>query len=363
MKNKILSMLLALALILGLLAGCGPANSTPTGSVDTPPASSEPVSPSPSADPSPTPCASPELPTDYLDKVVDTSNDAGRLTVRYLKLVENFVYDSQTTNVGDCIIITSPEGLVTMIDCSNQKSFPEIDAYLKAMGIDHIDYFIMSHPHADHVGCFVELAKAYPIGHVYRNQQDYDSGTFQNILSYLNTNNIPQTILHDGDTFKIGEYLNFTVYGPVQEMEDAVTSDVVNTNNGSLAMRMTYGDSSFWFAGDTYVRGELAIVEKYGDAIQSDVIKMNHHGYDTSNHKDYVATLSPKVAISMHESMTSKTVALRHYVLGAVTLYTCMDGAVCVSTTGDGTYEVQTSLIRENTTCGEPAPDGHYSIQ
>lgn len=360
MKKRLLSVLLVIALVVSLLAGCGPAVSTPAEPVGDIPVSSAPVettSPTPSVEPMPA------EPADYTDLVLDTSNDVGRLTVRYLKLVENFVHDSEVTNVGDCTVITTPDGKSIMIDCSNQNSFPEIDAYLKAMGIDHIDVFIMSHPHADHIGCFVKLAEAYPIGQIYRNMQDYTSGTFQNILAYIDEYNIPTTILHDGDTFMVGEHVKFTVYGPVQELEDAITSDVVNTNNGSLAMRMTYGDSSFWFAGDTYVRGELAIVEKYGTEIDSDVVKMNHHGYDTSNHRDYVAALSPKAAISMHESMTSKTVALRYYTQGAVTLYTCMDGAVCVSTTGDGAYEVQTQYIRDNTTCGEPAADGRYSIQ
>ena len=360
MKKKLLSVLLAIALLVSLLAGCGPAATNPTEPAESLPVSSTPVettSPSPSVEPTP------EVPSDYTDVVLDTSKDAGRLTVRYFKLVENFKHDSEVTNVGDCTVITTPDGKVMMIDCSNQNSFPEIDAYLTAMGIDHLDAFVMSHPHADHIGCFVKLASKYPIGHVYRNMQEYHSGSFQNAMTFIKDNNIPMTILHDGDTFMLGEHVQFTVYGPVQELVDALTKDVVNTNNCSLAMRMTYGESSFWFAGDTYVRGELAIVDKYGDAIQSDVIKMNHHGYDTSNHKDYVATLAPKVAVSMHESMTSKTVALRHYVLGAVTLYTCMDGTVCVSTTGDGTYEVQTQLIRDNTTCGEPAPDGHYSVK
>ena len=360
MKKKLLSALLAIALLVSLLAGCGPAGSTPAEPSESVPVSSAPVetpSPSPSVEPTPA------EPADYTDLVLDTSKDSGRLTVRYLKLVENFKHDSDVTNVGDCTVITTPDGKIMMIDCSNQNSFPEIDAYLTAMGIDHLDAFVMSHPHVDHIGCFVKLASKYPIGHVYRNLQEYHSGSFQNAMAFIEDNNIPMTILHDGDTFMLGEHVQFTVYGPVQELVDALTKDVVNTNNCSLAMRMTYGESSFWFAGDTYVRGELAIVDKYGDAIQSDVIKMNHHGYDTSNHKDYVATLAPKVAVSMHESMTSKTVALRHYVLGTVTLYTCMDGTVCVSTTGDGTYEVQTQLIRDNTTCGEPAADGHYSVK
>lgn len=360
-KNRSLAILSA-ALCLSLLAGCGakpaPAASAPAASVPTAsiPAVSSPGDSAPAS-------SAPAEPADYTHLVLDTSDDAGKLTVRYLAMKATYVADGDKINVGDCSVYTSPEGLVMMVDCSNPASFPEIDAQLQAMGVEEIDIFVMSHPHADHIGCFAELAEHYPIHQLYKNEQEYTSGTYSRTMAAAEEHDIPVTILHEGDTFSFGDEVEVTVFGPTDKMEQNITAMVDTTNNGSLALRIAYGESSFWTAGDTYVPGEQAIVAAYGDAIQSDVIKMNHHGYETSNNKDYVEALAPKVAVSMHESMTSKTVALRHSTRGAETFYTCMDGTVRVSTTGDGTYDVQTQLVRTQTVYGEPAADGHYVIQ
>ena len=81
----------------------------------------------------------------YSSAVFDTQNDAGCLTVRYLALKETYRANDDKVNVGDCAVYTSPEGLVMMVDCSNPASFPEIDAQLKAMGVEKIDIFVMSH--------------------------------------------------------------------------------------------------------------------------------------------------------------------------------------------------------------------------
>ena len=350
-------MILALLLAATLLTGCGekrPAAASSAAASAPAASASDAVS---SAD------SAPEEEADYTDLVLDTSGDAGKLTAHYLAMEENCVLSGDKINVGDCAIYTSPEGLVMMIDCSNPASFPEIDTYLRALGIERIDIFVMSHPHADHIGCFAELADSYPIGQVYKNAHEYESGTYTAAMAAIEEHQIPLTVLHDGDSFMFGNDVEVKVYGPSAKMEEEISKDVNDANNGSLALRMTYGDSSFWSAGDNYMNGEQDIVANYGDAIQSDIVKMNHHGYDTSNSKNYVETLAPKVAVSMHESMTSKTVALRYSTRGAETFYTCMDGTVRVSTTGDGTYDVQTQYIRSQTVYGEPSGDGHYTIQ
>lgn len=362
MKKKRTSVILALVLAVSVLAGCGakePAAAS-SAAVSAPAASSQAAVSIPAA--SSSAASAPAEKADYTDLVLDTSADAGRLTVRYLALKENCVLGGDKVNVGDCTIYTSPEGLVMMIDCSNPVSFPEIDAYLQAMGIEKIDIFVMSHPHSDHIGCFSEVAAKYPIGQLYKNAHEYESGTYAAAMAAIEEHQIPVTVLHDGDSFMFGDEVEVKVYGPSAKMEEKISKDVNDTNNGSLALRMTYGDSSFWTAGDTYINGEQDIVAAYGADIQSDVVKMNHHGYDTSNNKDYVEALSPKVAVSMHESMTSKTVALRYSTRGAETFYTCMDGVVRVFTTGDGTYDVQSQYVRSQTVYGEPAADGHYTI-
>ena len=357
MKKKRTSVILALLLVATLLAGCGEKRSAAASSaaVSAPAASA--------SDAGFSAVSAPKEESDYTDLALDTSGDAGKLTARYFAMEENCVLSGDKINVGDCAIYTSPEGLVMMIDCSNPASFPEIDTYLRALGIERIDIFVMSHPHADHIGCFAELADSYPIGQIYKNAHEYESGTYTAAVAAIEEHQIPLTVLHDGDSFMFGNDVEVKVYGPSAKMEEEISKDVNDANNGSLALRMTYGDSSFWSAGDNYMNGEQDIVANYGDAIQSDIVKMNHHGYDTSNSKNYVEVLAPKVAVSMHESMTSKTVALRYSTRGAETFYTCMDGTVRVSTTGDGTYDVQTQYIRSQTVYGEPSGDGHYTIQ
>lgn len=352
MKKNWSLRILSAALALALLAGC---------TTKTAPAASDASEPAPDSS-TPAVSAQPES-ADYTDQVLDSSNDAGKLTVRYLAMKETCIVNDDKVNVGDCSVYTSPEGKIMMIDCGNPVSFPEIDAYLQAMGVKEIDIFVMSHPHADHIGCFPELAEHYPIHQLYKNEQEYASGSYTQAMAAAEEYDIPVTVLHEGDTFPFGSSVEVTVFGPTEKMEQNITNMVDTTNNGSLALRIAYGDSSFWSAGDTYVPGEQSLVDSYGSAIQSDVIKMNHHGYETSNNKDYIEALSPKVAVSMHESMTSKTVALRHSTRGIETFYTCMDGTVRVSTTGDGTYDVQTQRIRTIMVCGEPAADGHYVIQ
>lgn len=299
----------------------------------------------------------------YTSTVFDTSRDQGKLTARYLALKDIYNSPEDKINAGDCTVFTSPEGLVMMIDCSNVNSFDEIDAQLRRMNVSQIDIFVMSHPHADHIGCFPALAEKYPIGHVYKNSHEYSSGTYAKVMSSIKEHNIPCTVLNDGDSFKFGNSVEVTVYSPLEGSEERAAMNVGEANNCSLAMKLTYGDSSFWSSGDLYISGEEEVVARHGDEIDSDIMKMNHHGYDTSNGNAFIAAISPKVAVAQHESITSQTVGLRYSLkFGALTFYNCQDGAVSVSTPGDGTYDIQCERIREKTFYGEPAADCHYMI-
>ena len=161
----------------------------------------------------------------YSSAVFDTQNDAGCLTVRYLALKETYRANDDKVNVGDCAVYTSPEGLVMMVDCSNPASFPEIDAQLKAMGVEKIDIFVMSHPHADHIGSFAELVDNYPIGQVYMNSHEYNSGTYRAAMEAIERNNIPSTVLRDGDSFQFGDQVTVKIYNPDAGMEAKLSSE------------------------------------------------------------------------------------------------------------------------------------------
>lgn len=299
----------------------------------------------------------------YTSYVFDTSQDCGKLTARYLalKAVDNESNDK--INAGDCTVYVSPDGLVMMIDCSNRNSFDEIDQQLKLMEVTDIDIFVMSHPHADHIGCFPELAANYKIHQVYKNCQEYNSATYRAAMNCIKEMNIPCTILYEGDSFMFGSQVEVQVFNPPLGSGDWANTNVAASNSCSLALKLVYGDSSFWTSGDLYADGELKIVKKYKDAMDSDVMKMDHHGYETSNNKNFIAAISPEVVVAMHESITSQPIGMSYSLrFKALTFYNCQDGAVRVSTSGDGSYDIQCERIREKVFYGDPALDCHYVV-
>lgn len=301
----------------------------------------------------------------YTHQVFDTENDAGTLTVRYIETY-SYMKNGEKVLAGDCTVFISPEGLVMVIDCSSQPCFEELDKQFQMMGIEKIDIFVMSHPHSDHIGAFTQIAAKYPVSKVYKNSVNYTSGTYANAMNDIKTRNIPYEILYAGDEFMFGEYITVKCYAPTPEKtEGKENAEAGDMNGTSLALKITYGDSSFWSSGDLYVKEEQDLMTTYtAEKLSADIMKMNHHGKSTSNLKDFIKYIAPKVAIGMYDLIEDKTVAQRYKYLCKVdqVFYTCSDGSVRVRTTGDGTYDIQTSRIRTIKWYGDISEDGHYVI-
>jgi len=66
-------------------------------------------------------------------------------------------------------------------------------------------------------------------------------------------------------------------------------------------MKFVYGDSTALFGGDLYIAQEREYVEQYGEALDVDVAKANHHGADTSNLRKWIKALSAQVVVAMGE--------------------------------------------------------------
>lgn len=82
-------------------------------------------------------------------------------------------------------------------------------------------------------------------------------------MEAIERNNIPSTVLRDGDSFQFGDQVTVKIYNPDAGMEAKLSSEYMDANNCSLAMRLTFGDSSFWTSGDMYSSGEEAMIARY----------------------------------------------------------------------------------------------------
>ena len=289
----------------------------------------------------------------YASKVFDTFDDANKLTARYLYMTKDTPTTNDMITTGDSTVYTSPEGKIMLVDCSNPASGDDVVSQLQRMGVEKIDILVLSHPHADHIGGFEAVVNAFPVEQIYMADHVYDSGTYRNMIKVIEEKSIPVTYVEAGSSFQFGDEVTVRCYGPRPEDLRDIAAGYMDDNNCSVAMRLTYGDSSFWTSGDIYTNQEQYLIDTYSDEIASDVMKMDHHGWDTSNSSAFVQAVGPRVAVAMHDSITSRTTAMR---------YNCVDGAVKVSTPGDGTYTVQTQFIRELDYFGAPAEDGWYEL-
>ena len=281
---------------------------------------------------------------DRYDQIFDVTQDGGRLTARFLKLTTR-----SDDKSGDSTILTSPDGKVMVVDTGNPSTFIDIDHALKALGVSKIDYLVASHPHVDHIGSMAQLIRAYEIGAVYTSEIVYPTSHYNNYMDALADTGVPHIILTEGDTFMFGDHVLVEVFHPaagIEYYEGYPEGSTQFINNLSLLLKLTYEDSSFLFTGDLYTNAEREIAAKYGERLSSGVLKVPHHGAGTSSSKPFREAIGAEVAVMMSDAIEELRIYRNYSKAGTKTFITSIDGAVLVSTTGDGDYTVLSQFDR-----------------
>jgi len=278
--------------------------------------------------------------------VFDTSGDAGLFTARFLWLGEAV----DTSKPGDSIILTSPDGKVMVVDSGHRPAYPYLQKALLSMGVSKIDYLVASHPHFDHVSNFAQLMQDYEIGALYTSPLTFDGNYFYDAyMAACAQKGIEHIILAEGDTIMFGDEVLVEVFNPPAEINypDDFHPDTstVFVNDQSLVLKFTYGESTLLLAGDLYVSGERAVLAKYRDQLDCDIMKANHHGGNTSSGIPWCNAVSPQITVMTNHIIADLDVAKRIAAKGQL-YHTEADGSVKISTSGDGTYETLTEKDR-----------------
>jgi competence protein ComEC len=282
--------------------------------------------------------ALPALAQDVIADVFDTSGDAGLLTARFLDMITETGDKS-----GDATILTSPDGKVMLIDAGDPGAAGQVVAALQAMGVTRIDYLIASHPHIDHIGGFPAVMQAFEIGEVMTSYVEYPTQYYDAYMAEIAAQNLAHVYLSEGDTFRFGDNVLVEVLWPGSEIEyydGYPQSSTQFINNHSLVLKFTYGESTLLFAGDLYSTAERELVAKYGDKLDSDVLKANHHGDKTSSSKPFREAVSAQIVVMISDILSDLNTYKKFIKDGSDVYITHYNGDVRVSTAGDGHYQV-----------------------
>lgn len=187
---------------------------------------------------------------------------------------------------ADCILVQNKNENL-LIDTGNRDDYEMISDYLAKLSVTKLDYLVLTHPHEDHIGSAANIISNFSIGKVYMTKQKASSKVFSSLMHALKKKSLKYTVPSVGDQFTVGDS-TFTFLGPVKKYDDV--------NEMSLVMRATFGSKSFLFTGDAGITSEKDILSTKA-TIESDVLKVGHHGSRTSSSYVFLKAVNPVDAI------------------------------------------------------------------
>lgn len=190
---------------------------------------------------------------------------------------------------ADCTIIRSGANNM-LIDAGTNAGAASLVATIRDMGIRRFDVIVGTHPHEDHIGGMDAVINNFDIGAIYMPDAPTDTKTFLDVLTTIKNKGLKITRPSPGDTFNLGE-AKCTILAPNKNSYD-------DLNNYSIVIRMTYGKTSFLFTGDAQSVSEKEMLAKDYD-LSADVLKVGHHGSDSSTTPAFLAAVSPEYAVIM----------------------------------------------------------------
>ena len=190
---------------------------------------------------------------------------------------------------GDSILLQSPAGKVILVDAGPRSAGEKIVSYLKQAGITSIDIFVATHAHEDHIGGFQAVADAFAIKKVYDAGYPHTTKTYEDMLTTIDQKDIGFEIARAGGEISIDPALDITILHPGELVDDV--------NNNSIVLKLTYNDISFMLTGDAEDKAEFQMLLQSSTKLDSDILKIGHHGSRTSTSDGFLTAVSPGVAV------------------------------------------------------------------
>ena len=187
---------------------------------------------------------------------------------------------------GDAAVIQCG-GQSMLIDGGKPEKSSYIYAWLQQHGLSYLDVIVATHVDADHIGGLSGALNYASVGTAYCPETTGTTETFQSFVKYLAQRGKQITVPTAGETFALGG-AQVQILGPLHSAEDS--------NDNSIVLKVSFGATSFLFTGDAE-RAEEQDLLNAGVNLQSTVLKVGHHGSDTSTSYPFLRAVAPQYAV------------------------------------------------------------------
>lgn len=215
---------------------------------------------------------------------IEQENKSNEQTTEFVAQ-DDLLVDFIDVGQADSILIRNQDK-VMLIDAGTNEAGEIVVQYLKKLGITKINYLIGTHPHEDHIGGLDDVIYEFEIEKIYMPKIETTTKTFEDVLDAIESKNLTVTAPSKNDEIELGQAVGTF-------MTDSIL-DKDNLNLSSLVMRIEFGNTSFLFMGDAEEKNEESIIWP-----KTDVLKVGHHGSNTSTSREFLEQVSPEYAVIM----------------------------------------------------------------
>ncbi len=196
---------------------------------------------------------------------------------------------------GDAILLRSPQGKTMLIDTGPAYGFWDaswrILPAMKSVGVERLDALVLTHAEMDHIGGAKAIIAQFPVQAVYMNGIPRTTQVYQKLLAEMSEQEL------ENNQLEAGEILTALHPFPVRVLSpDSIwLSKGDNQNQRSLVLRVDVGKTTALFTADVDSVTEKRLLV-WGDLLQSDFLKLPHHGSKTSSSSQFLEAVNPQVA-------------------------------------------------------------------
>ena len=220
------------------------------------------------------------LATSFIWSAVFAEERAGVLTIAFLDVGQ-----------GDATFIEAPNGNQVLIDGGSGKQVLGELAKLLPAHDRSIDVVIATHPDSDHIGGLSEVLKRYDVGTILRSGAINDTAVYDSLNAAIKSRGVRDVLARRGMRLMLDKDVSLEVLFPDRDVSRA------NPNEASIILRLVYGETEAMLTGDASKRIEQYLASRDGKRLQSDILKVGHHGSKTSSARNFVGFVSPEYAV------------------------------------------------------------------
>lgn len=191
---------------------------------------------------------------------------------------------------GDAILLQQGDECM-LVDAGDNDKGSFVCQYLSSAGVEYLTYLCVTHPDADHCGGVDDVLEMYGTTNLLMAQCTNDTVTYDEMMYSIEKTASSVEYPSSGDTYRLGE-ADITILCPLKDTVGVYE----DTNDYSIGILVEYGDISCVMCGDASENVEMDIVSS-GIDIDADILKLGHHGSNTSSCDAFLDAVSPDYAV------------------------------------------------------------------